>query len=59
MLVGEEEIMHMPDATMEAMEHLKHLCVDIGPRPVGSEMNRWAADYIAEVFAASGLEVER
>ncbi len=59
MLVDEEEIMHMPDATMEAMEHLKHLCVDIGPRPVGSEMNRWATDYIAEVFAASGLEVER
>jgi aminopeptidase YwaD len=41
-----------------AMKHLEHLCVGIGPRPVGSGGNQAAADYIRNVFEASGLEVE-
>jgi aminopeptidase YwaD len=41
-----------------AMKHLEHLCVEIGPRPVGSKGNQAAADYIQSVFEASGLEVE-
>jgi hypothetical protein len=40
------------------MKHLEHLCSKIGPRPVGSEGNQAAADYIKGVFEASGLEVE-
>jgi aminopeptidase YwaD len=41
-----------------AMKHLEHLCVEIGPRPVGSKGNQAAAYYIQSVFEASGLEVE-
>jgi aminopeptidase YwaD len=41
-----------------AMKHLEHLCIEIGPRPVGSGGNQAAADYIRGVFEASGLEVE-
>jgi aminopeptidase YwaD len=41
-----------------AMKHLEHLCVEIGPRPVGSKANQAATDYIQSVFEASGLEVE-
>ena len=39
------------------MRHLEHLCVEIGPRPVGSGGNQAAAEYIRSVFEASGLEV--
>jgi aminopeptidase YwaD len=42
----------------EVTKHLEHLCVEIGPRPIGSKGNRAAADYIARVFEASGLGVE-
>ena len=41
-----------------AMKHLEHLCVEIGPRPVGSKENQAAADYIRRAFEAIGLEVE-
>ena len=50
--------MRTSDAAKDAMEHLKRLCVDIVPRPVGSETHRRAADYVAGVFAACGLQVE-
>jgi Iap family predicted aminopeptidase len=40
------------------MKHLEHLCIEIGPRPVGSGGNQAAADYIRNVFEASGLEVD-
>lgn len=42
-----------------ALEHVKRLAVDIGNRPIGSAGNRAAADYISDVFAKSGLSVER
>jgi len=47
---------HNVEAT--AMKHLEHLCVEIGPRPVGSKGNQAAADHIRSVFEATGLEVE-
>jgi aminopeptidase YwaD len=40
-------------------KHLAHLCEEIGPRPLGSQANQAAAAYIAEGFAACGLEVEQ
>jgi aminopeptidase YwaD len=42
----------------QLMDHLNHLCVEIGPRPLGSRENQSAADYIERVFETSGLEVE-
>jgi Iap family predicted aminopeptidase len=42
----------------KAMQHLKQLCVDIGPRPSGSAGNHAAATYIRDVFQSAGLEVE-
>jgi Iap family predicted aminopeptidase len=42
----------------EAMDHLKHLCSVIGPRPIGSTANQEAAGYIQRVFEDLGLEVE-
>jgi aminopeptidase YwaD len=42
----------------EVMEHLEHLCVEIGPRPLGSAGNQAAADYIARVFESKHLDVE-
>jgi hypothetical protein len=42
----------------EVMERLEHLCVEIGPRPMGSTGNQAAADYIATVFEANRLDVE-
>jgi aminopeptidase YwaD len=39
--------------------HVAHLCEEIGPRPLGSQENQAAAEYIAGAFAACGLEVER
>jgi len=40
-----------------ALKHVAKLC-DIGPRPVGTQANRQAADYIARVLEGSGWEVE-
>ena len=50
--------MIMASVETEVMQHLEHLCVEIGPRPVGSKGNQSAADYVQSVFQASGLEVE-
>jgi aminopeptidase YwaD len=43
----------------QALEHVKHLSVDIGCRPIGSPANRAAADYISRVFTESGLALEK
>ena len=37
--------------------HLRHLAVEIGPRPIGSPANRAAARYVADALAAAGLAV--
>jgi len=42
-----------------AMKHLEHLCLEIGPRPVGSRANLAAAEYLQDVLAACGLDVLR
>jgi aminopeptidase YwaD len=42
-----------------ALEHVNHLAVQIGSRPIGSPANLAAADYISEVFRHSGLSVEQ
>jgi Iap family predicted aminopeptidase len=39
--------------------HLAYLCEKIGPRPLGSQANQAAAAYVADGFAACGLEVEK
>ncbi|MBN1310314.1 MAG: M28 family peptidase [Anaerolineae bacterium] len=38
--------------------HLHRLCVEIGPRPIGSPANQAAADYIRDAFRGAGLDVE-
>lgn len=40
------------------LEHVRHLAVDIGSRPIGSAANIAAADYISQVFQGCGLDVE-
>jgi aminopeptidase YwaD len=42
----------------EISRHLNRLCVEIGPRPIGSPGAHIAADYIQEVLLAAGLDVE-
>ena len=42
-----------------ALEHIKHLSVQIGCRPIGSPANLAAADYIGGVFESCGLSLER
>jgi aminopeptidase YwaD len=41
------------------LEHVKHLAVYIGSRPIGSAANLAAADYISEVFTKCGLSLEK
>ena len=41
------------------LEHVKHLAVNIGSRPIGSAANHAAADYITGVFEQSGLSIEK
>jgi aminopeptidase YwaD len=43
----------------QALEHVRHLSVDIGCRPIGSAANQAAADYIGDVFAKCGLTLEK
>ena len=43
----------------QALEHVKHLAVQIGSRPIGSPANLAAAGYISEVYTICGLSVER
>ncbi|HEY3475620.1 MAG TPA: M28 family peptidase, partial [Anaerolineales bacterium] len=40
-----------------ALEHVEHLSVQIGSRPIGSAANRKAAQYIRQVFEGAGLAV--
>lgn len=42
----------------ELSQHLSRLCVEIGPRPIGSPGDHAAAAYIQAVFQTAGLEVE-
>lgn len=44
---------------MSISEHLEYLASTLGARPAGSPANHKAAAYIAGVFAAAGLDVER
>jgi aminopeptidase YwaD len=48
-----------PGLETRLSKHLAHLCEEIGPRPLGSPKNQAAATYIADGFAACGLQVER
>ncbi|HJR80307.1 MAG TPA: M28 family peptidase [Anaerolineales bacterium] len=41
------------------LEHIKHLAVHIGSRPIGSTANLAAAEYISDVFNQSGLFLEK
>jgi aminopeptidase YwaD len=41
------------------LEHVKHLAVHIGSRPIGSPANLAAAAYISQVFEQSGLSLEK
>jgi aminopeptidase YwaD len=41
------------------MDHLRRLCIEIGPRPIGSKQNQAAAAYIQSSLEACGLAVER
>jgi len=46
-------------STEGTLEHVKHLAVNIGSRPIGSPANLAAAEYISGVFKESGLSVEK
>ncbi len=48
----------MENLKTQTLKHLERLCVDIGPRPIGSQGNLAAAQYIQRVFEACDLEVE-
>jgi aminopeptidase YwaD len=48
----------LPNLEVELERHLKRLCVEIGPRPIGSRGDHAAADHIQAVFRAAGLDVE-
>ena len=41
------------------LEHVRHLSVYIGSRPIGSTANLAAGDYISEVFKKAGLILEK
>ena len=43
----------------QALEHVRHLAVDIGSRPIGSSANLAAAEYIGGVFTRCGLSLEK
>ena len=49
----------MKTTTNGTLEHVKHLAVQIGSRPIGSTANLAAADYISEVFRQSALSLEK
>jgi aminopeptidase YwaD len=40
------------------LEHVEHLAVHIGSRPIGSAANLAAAEYISDVFKGCGISVE-
>ena len=41
------------------LEHVRHLSVHIGSRPIGSTANLAAADYISDIFKKAGLTLEK
>ena len=43
----------------KAESYLKHLCLDISTRRVGTKGNQAANEFLAETFSAFGFEVER
>ncbi|MGD2145243.1 MAG: M28 family peptidase [Anaerolineae bacterium] len=45
------------DIGLTALGHLEHLCLQIGPRPIGSRGNLAAADYVRRVLQDRGLAV--
>ena len=49
----------MKSISGQALDHVKHLSVDIGCRPIGSPANLAAADYISDVFTKCGLILEK
>ncbi|HVF24394.1 MAG TPA: M28 family peptidase [Anaerolineales bacterium] len=49
----------MKTITDRTLEHVKHLAVHIGSRPIGSIANLAAADYISDVFKQAGLTLEK
>jgi hypothetical protein len=46
-------------AVDRTLEHVEHLSVQVGSRPIGSAANRQAAEYIHRVFEGAGLSVEQ
>lgn len=44
--------------TDRAMEHIRHLAVEIGARPAGTEAEREAARYIADQLTEAGYETD-
>jgi len=48
----------LPNLEVELERHLNRLCVEIGPRPIGSPGDHAAAGYIQAVLRAAGLDVE-
>lgn len=49
----------MPNLEDILIRHVTRLAAEIGPRPSGSPANHAAGEYVASVFAAAGLAVER
>lgn len=48
----------MPAEETRVMSYIKKICVEIGPRLIGSPANQAAADFMRETFRAAGLGVE-
>jgi aminopeptidase YwaD len=48
----------LADLEAQLTKHLNRLCVDIGPRPIGSPGAHTAAEYIQGAFREAGLGVE-
>lgn len=49
----------MKSISDRALEHVEHLSVQIGSRPIGSPANLAAADYISNIFKQNGLSLEK
>lgn len=48
----------MPAEKTKVMSYIEKLCVEIGPRLIGSPANQAAADFMRDTFRTAGLEVE-
>lgn len=49
----------MKTITSGALQHVKHLAVQIGSRLIGSTGNLAAEEYISEIFQRAGLSIEK